>query len=269
MKSMTLRNIPVLDYATTEAINTLDSNVIFSGTQYKSIMMTSCDANEGKSFICFQLAERLAFLGYSVIMVDADLRKSVFLSRYDVACKDPVLGLTHFLAGRCAMEQIEYATNIPNLYVVPSGKEVINSLPLLTSARFASLMKDLGRRYNFVLVDAPPVGLIVDAAMIANVCDGTLFTVTNERISRRELKSAIRQIQNSGCAVLGIILNKVVMETHKSRKYYYKSYYSHYSSEEYVSKDKKPTAQSPKRLSHREGASHASAAAEKQKVGED
>lgn len=142
------------------------------------------------------------------------------------------------------MEQIEYADQHPQPLRGSQRQGGHQFPPLLTSARFASLMKDLGRRYNFVLVDAPPVGLIVDAAMIANVCDGTLFTVTNERISRRELKSAIRQIQNSGCTVLGIILNKVVMETHKSRKYYYKSYYSHYSSEEYVSKDKKPTAQS-------------------------
>lgn len=240
MKSMTLRNIPKLDYATTEAINTLASNVIFSGSQLKSIMMTSCDAHEGKSFINFLLAERLAYLGYSVVMVDGDLRKSVFLSRYDVASRDPILGLTHYLAGQCGEDQIEYATNIPNLFVVPSGKEVINSLPLLTSAGFSCLMKNLSQRYNFVLVDAPPVGLIVDAAMIANVCDGTLFTVTNERISRRELTASIRQIQNAGCTVLGIVLNKVVMETHKSRKYYYKSYYSHYTSKEYSHKENRP-----------------------------
>jgi len=249
---MELRNIQALDYATNEAINTLASNLIFSGAQFRTIMLTSCDANEGKSFITFRLAQRLAALGYSVALVDADLRKSVFVTRYDALVQGEAYGLSHYLAGRCAAEQIEYATNLPNLHVIPSGKEVVNSLPLLISPMFKELMADLANRYHFVLVDAPPVGLIIDAAMIANVCDGTLFTVTNEKVSRRELTSAVQQIQKSGCTVLGVVLNKVTMETHKSRKYYYKSYYSHYTSGEYISdsakKKRKKVAKKPEQV---------------------
>ena len=234
MRMMSLRAVPKLDYATTEAINTLATNVIFSGAEYKTIMLTSCSANEGKSFVTFHLAEKLASLGYSVMLVDADLRKSVFVSRYDAVAQGPLLGMTHYLAGRCDLEDIQYRTNIENLSVIPSGKEVINSLPLLNSAGFAGMMKELRQRYHFVLVDAPPVGVIIDAAMIANICDGTLFVVTNEMVSKRELVSAVQQIQKSGCTVLGVILNKVEMDTHKSKKYYYKSYYSHYQSSDYM-----------------------------------
>lgn len=217
MRMMSLRAVPKLDYATTEAINTLATNVIFSGAEYKTIMLTSCSANEGKSFVTFHLAEKLASLGYSVMLVDADLRKSVFVSRYDAVTQGPLLGMTHYLAGRCDLEDIQYRTNIENLSVIPSGKEVINSLPLLNSAGFAGMMKELRQRYHFVLVDAPPVGVIIDAAMIANICDGTLFVVTNEMVSKRELVSAVQQIQKSGCTVLGVILNKVEMDTHKSK----------------------------------------------------
>ena len=234
MRMMSLRAVPKLDYATTEAINTLATNVIFSGAEYKTIMMTSCSANEGKSFVTFHLAEKLASLGYSVMLVDADLRKSVFVSRYDAVTQGPLLGMTHYLAGRCDLEDIQYRTNIENLSIIPIGKEVINSLPLLNSAGFAGMMKELRQSYHFVLVDAPPVGVIIDAAMIANICDGTLFVVTNERVSKRELLSAVQQIQKSGCNVLGVILNKVEMDTHKSKKYYYKSYYSHYQSSDYM-----------------------------------
>lgn len=229
MMSMEIRNIPVMDYATTEAVNTLASNLIFSGTQFRTVMMTSCEANEGKSSVTFQLAQRLAGLGYSVMLVDCDFHKSVFVSRYDMVSQGPIQGLTHYLAGRCSYDQIEYQTNIPNLFVVPGGKEVVNSLPLLTSEAFNVVMRDLSSRYHFVLVDAPPVGIIIDAAMIANVCDGTLFVVTNEKISRKVLRSAVAQVQKSGCTVLGVVLNRVRMNTHKSRHYYYKSYYSHYS----------------------------------------
>lgn len=234
MRMMSLRAVPKLDYATTEAINTLATNVIFSGAEYKTIMLTSCSANEGKSFVTFHLAEKLASLGYSVMLVDADLRKSVFVSRYDAVTQGPLLGMTHYLAGRCDLEDIQYRTNIENLSIIPIGKEVINSLPLLNSAGFAGMMKELRQRYHFVLVDAPPVGVIIDAAMIANICDGTLFVVTNEMVSKRELVSAVQQIQKSGCTVLGVILNKVEMDTHKSKKYYYKSYYSHYQSSDYM-----------------------------------
>ena len=207
MRMMSLRAVPKLDYATTEAINTLATNVIFSGAEYKTIMLTSCSANEGKSFVTFHLAEKLASLGYSVMLVDADLRKSVFVSRYDAVTQGPLLGMTHYLAGRCDLEDIQYRTNIENLSIIPIGKEVINSLPLLNSAGFAGMMKELRQRYHFVLVDAPPVGVIIDAAMIANICDGTLFVVTNEMVSKRELVSAVQQIQKSGCTVLGVILN--------------------------------------------------------------
>ena len=235
MRTMELRNILALDYPTTEAINTLASNLIFSGPQFKTIMMTSCDANEGKSFITFHLARRLAELGYSVALVDADLRKSVFVTRHDAFSQGETYGLSHYLAGRCPADQIEYVTNVPNLHVVPSGKEVVNSLPLLTSPALKKLIDSMTPRFHFILVDAPPVGLIIDAAMIAKACDGTLFTVTNEKVSRRELLSAVRQIQKSGCTVLGVVLNKVAMETNKSRKYFYKSYYARYNSGEYIS----------------------------------
>ena len=166
------------------------------------------------------------------------------------------MGLTHYLAGRCAPEEIEYQTNVPNLSVVPCGKTVINSLPLLTSPNFSLLLRELAGRYHFVLVDAPPVGVIIDAAMIATVCDGTFFTVKNEKVSRRTLKAAIQQIQKTGCTVLGVVLNEVTMDNRKSRKYYYKSYYSHYANGEYYidsakgkrkRKKSKETAESQKR----------------------
>ncbi len=240
MKSMMLQSIPTLDYATNEAINTLATNVIFSGEGYKAIMVTSCDKGEGKSFITFELAQKLAVMGYSVVMVDCDIRRSVFCSCYQVAMQKPAYGLTHYLAGRCEEEQVIYSSNITGLDIVPAGKEVINSLPLLNSTAFGNLMSHLRSSYDFILVDAPPVGLIVDAAMIASSCDGTIFTITSEKVSRREVKSALQQIEKSGCAVLGVVLNKVSMDTHKSRRYYYKSYYSHYGDEYTKAADVKP-----------------------------
>ncbi len=79
------------------------------------------------------------------------------------------------------------------------------------------------------------LGLLIDAAMVASTCDATILVVSGDKISRRELIEAKQQIEKSGCTLLGAVLNKVSMETHKSRKYYYKSYYSHYGAGSYAS----------------------------------
>lgn len=238
MKQMMLNSVPQLDYATTEAINTLASNIIFSGAQLRVFMITSCNANEGKSFITFQLSKKMAEMGYRVMLVDADMRKSVFVSRYNAQTQGEMQGLSHYLAGTCTGEEIIYQTNIPNLYIIPSGKEVINSISLLSSNAFPELIGSIRNQYDFVFVDAPPVGVIIDAAMIATSCDTTFFTVANEKVSHSELKSAIQQIQVTGCSVLGVVLNEVAMNNRKSKKYY-KSYYSHYGKDAYISDDGK------------------------------
>ncbi|MCI6377502.1 MAG: CpsD/CapB family tyrosine-protein kinase [Clostridiales bacterium] len=235
MRKMVLGNVPTLDYACTEAMNTLATNVTFSGSKYRAIMTTSCIASEGKSFVTFHLVRTLANMGYSTLLVDADLRKSVFFSRYDVRITGPRTGLSHYLAGRSPLEDVLYQTNLPNVFVIPAGREVINSLPLLTSAAFVNLLHQMKKGFDFVIVDAPPVGLLIDAAMVASTCDATILVVSGDKISRRELIEAKQQIEKSGCTLLGAVLNKVSMETHKSRKYYYKSYYSHYGAGSYAS----------------------------------
>lgn len=238
MKLMQLRNIQQLDYATTEAINTLASNIVFSGIKYKTFMITSCNANEGKSFVSFQVSQKLASMGYAVLLLDADLRKSVFYSRYDVETQGQAFGLSHYLAGMCTLQDVVYQTNVDHLHVVPIGVEVLNSISLLSSPALPEMLGELRKQYDFIIVDAPPVGLVIDAALIAACCDATLLTVASEKVSRRDAANAVQQIRKSGCEVLGVVLNEVVMNTHKSRKYYYKSYYSHYTKGPYGNADK-------------------------------
>ena len=238
MKLMQLRNIQQLDYAATEAINTLASNIIFSGIKYKTFMITSCNANEGKSFVSFHVSQKLASMGYAVLLLDADLRKSVFVSRYDAETQGQIMGLSHYLAGMCTMQDVVYQTNIDHMHVVPIGVEVLNSISLLSSPALPELFAQLRNQYDFIIVDAPPVGLVIDAAMIAACCDATLLTVASEKVSRHDAANAVQQIQKSGCEVLGVVLNEVVMSTHKSRKYYYKSYYSHYAKGPYGGEEK-------------------------------
>ena len=224
-----------LDYTGDEALNTLCTNLTFAGEGVSRIMMTSCHASEGKSMITMNMMRTFARLGKRVVLVDADLRRSVLLARYGGRVqKGAQFGLTHYLAGMCSAEDVLYETNISGAYIVPVGREVGNSLSLLTSQKLSQLLEWLDSKFDFVLVDAPPVGMIIDAAEIAKSCDGVVFVINYNSVSRREMLEAKRQIERTGCQILGAVLNKVSFDTIASKKYYYKSYYNaHYESDYY------------------------------------
>ena len=224
-----------LDYTGDEALNTLCTNLTFAGEGVSRIMMTSCHASEGKSTITMNMMRTFARLGKRVVLVDADLRRSVLLARYGGRVqKGAQFGLTHYLAGMCSAEDVLYETNISGAYIVPVGREVGNSLSLLTSQKLSQLLEWLDSKFDFVLVDAPPVGMIIDAAEIAKSCDGVVFVINYNSVSRREMLEAKKQIERTGCQILGAVLNNVSFDTIASKKYYYKSYYNaHYESDYY------------------------------------
>ncbi len=225
MKRVNIRKFPPLSYATEEAINTLCTNISFAGENVKRIMLTSCHASEGKTFITMNTMRSLAKLGKSVALVDADLRRSMIGSQYRLQFgqEEEPMGLAHFLTGQAGADDVIYRTDISNAYFVPVGKTVLNSLPLLSSARFGGLLNGLAQTVDYVLVDAPPVGMIIDAAEIAKSCDGIIITVEYNNIRRRELQEIKAQLEQSGTPILGVVMNKVDMSNYRYKKsYYYK-----------------------------------------------
>ena len=231
MNQLTIENFPALSYACAEAVNTLCTNLSFSGENVKKIMITSCHAAEGKSFLSMNVMRTFAKFGKRVVLVDADLRRSVITSRFDVRFSDPqhTMGLTHYLAGMAEMEDVIYSTNIEGAYIVPVGREVSNPLPLLNSQRLGNLLDYLSHNVDYVLIDAPPVGTVIDGAQIAKFCDGTLLIVNYNAVRRQELVEAKEQLEQTECPILGTVLNMVEMDSYLTKKYYYKShYYDHY-----------------------------------------
>lgn len=239
MNKLELTRFPELDYACKEAINTLCTNLTFSGSDTKKIMLTSCQAHEGKSFLTLCVSRNLAQLGYRVVLVDADLRRSQIASRYGMKLLEgDGKGTSHYLAGKADLDSVIYETDVPGAYMIPVGYEVSNSLALLNSPRFAAMLDELLTKFDYVLVDAPPVGVIIDAAEIAKFCDGTVLVVKYNNVSRRELHDVKAQIDRSGCKILGVVINEVEFESLSSKKYYNKHYYTHYDTE-YTSDSKK------------------------------
>ena len=230
IRRVQITNFPPLDYACSEAVNTLCTNLTFAGDGIKCILITSCHASEGKSMLSMNIMRTMAGLGKKVCLLDMDLRRSTIRRTYGLQFdyQDP-RGSTHYLAGMAGADEILYETDIPNAYIVPSTKTVSSSLSLLNSSRLEEMIHDLRDLFDYIIVDAPPIGALIDAAQIARYCDGTLLVLTYNQVRRRELIDAKRQLDQSGCPILGTVINQARFDSYINRKYYYKSYYySHY-----------------------------------------
>ncbi|MBQ9264167.1 MAG: CpsD/CapB family tyrosine-protein kinase [Clostridia bacterium] len=240
MNRVQISKFPPLSYAGTEAINTLCTNLTFSGDNVKRIMITSCHASEGKSMISMNILRTMAKLGKKAVLVDADLRRSMIAQDYGLRFERPEsMGLTHLLAGMAREEDVLYTTDIPGASIVPVIKTVSSSLSLLNSDKLQKLLDLLAEYFDYVIVDAPPIGALIDAAQIARYCDGTLLVVNYNAVRKQELVDAQHQLQATGCPILGTVINQAQFDTYMSRKYYYKSYYSHYDSSYNISSKRK------------------------------
>lgn len=190
-----------------EHFNALATNVQFLGKDVKKIVLSSVRANEGKSMVSLYLCKALADLGLKVLLVDADTRNSVLVQRLKVKTK--MTGLTSYLSGQAEIKEVIYPTDLPSLYVIPAGFVPPNSLSLLQSRRFELMLKGLNDYYDYIIVDAPPVGMVIDAAVISKFCDGSVLVVEAGSIRREHVRKAKEQLEQSGTKFLGVILNKV------------------------------------------------------------
>ena len=232
MKRLSINQFSPLSYAGAEAVNMLCTNLSFSGENVKKILMTSCHSAEGKTYLSMNIMRTAANLGKSVALVDADLRRSMIAQTYGIQfeSEEQAVGLSHYLAGMADEVSVIYETNIPGAYMVPVGRKVSNSLPLLNSQRFQRLLDDLAAQFDYVIIDAPPIGMVIDAAQIAKFCDGTVLVVGYNTVRRQELVDARDQIAQTGCPILGAVMNMTEYDSYLSKKYSYKSYYAHYGS---------------------------------------
>ena len=212
------------DYFYEEAIKTLRTNIQFTGTEVKSIVVTSCYPNEGKSDVVFQLALEIGKMGKKVLVLDADIRKSSYINRFQV--KQKTEGLSQYLSGQSRLQDIVYSTNFQGVDIIFAGPTAPNPSELLAQEKFASLIHGMREKYDYVLADTPPVGSLTDAAVVARQCDGAIMVIESDLVSRRIAVKAKEQLEMSGCHILGAVLNKVDM---KKNKYYSK--YSYYYGE--------------------------------------
>lgn len=221
-QQVTLKNYVTTDYAYEEAIKTLRTNIQFCGSSIRAIMLTSSVPNEGKSDITFSLARSFAQTGKKVLLIDADIRKSVLVTRYQLE-KD-ICGLSQFLSGQKKREEVLYSTNLEGLDVIFSGPYSPNPAELLEEGLFRSLVEWGKAEYDYVIIDTPPISNVIDGAIVARVCDGAVLVIESGAISYRVAQRVKQQMEKTGCRILGAILNRVGGE---NDGYYSKQYGSY------------------------------------------
>ncbi len=221
--NVNLDKISDLDFKTKEAYKTLRTNVQFCGDDVKVISITSCVPNEGKSMVSFNLAVSIAETGKKVLFVDADLRKSVLIGRYKI--NKAIKGLIQYLSGVEELDSVKYTTNVENLDMILSGPVPPNPAELLNNEKFTALVEITKKEYDYVVIDTPPIGQVIDPAIVAQQTDGVIFLVSQANVSYKYAQKQIEQLKRSGCRILGAVLNKVDPEGKGS---YYGGYYGKY-----------------------------------------
>ncbi len=228
-------NIKDLDFKTNEAYKRVRTNITFSGEDIRVVAVTSSIPNEGKSEVSFRLAQAFAEDGKKVLYIDADIRKSVTVARYGVDRETK--GLSHYLSGQTKnLEDVIYETNIDNLSMIFTGAKAPNPAELLGRPKFAKMLETLKEQYDFIILDCPPLGSVIDAVLVAKNCDGTILVIESDNVSYKMVQNVKKQLDQSDCKILGVVLNKV-QSGGKGYYGYYKGYYGYYDDYGYGSEE--------------------------------
>ncbi|HEX6376629.1 MAG TPA: polysaccharide biosynthesis tyrosine autokinase [Allosphingosinicella sp.] len=169
----------------------------------RSLLVTSTRASEGKSSTALALAQTLASLGASVLLIDADLRKPTFRGPSSTS-----QGLSSLLAGSDAVSDCVHPTQMERLFLLPSGPIPPNPAELLASGRFKDVLEDVLNRFDHVVIDGPPVLGLADAPMLASSTEGTLMVIEAGAVRRAAVLNAVNRLRAAEARVMGGILTK-------------------------------------------------------------
>jgi len=235
-----------------ESVRSVRTNLNFLATEKKSkiICITSEVAGEGKSFVAVNLSSTLSLIDKKVILIAADLRRSKLHKTFQTPND---IGLSNYLAHQCEINDIINHSQQKNLDFIISGPVPPNPSELLYSARMSALVADLKLRYDIIVIDTAPIGLVSDAIPLIRMSDINLFVIRSGKSKFYAATVPQRIVQEYHLNNTVIVLNafaedilhsryyttKFTGESYGSRYYYYSDYSGYEGSGYYVDEEKR------------------------------
>ena len=187
----------------------------------KVVAVTSAIAGEGKTTTCVQLASQLVMAGRKkVLLIDADMRKSDLARGMNVS---RLPGLSEFLNGRVALNDILQNSFLPGLYIIAAGRRVEEGAELLAGERFRTFLGEIRSHFDIILLDSPPILPVADTLSLRDQVDGFLFLYRAGLTPHPMLRQAVEEIGEE--KILGVVLNGVKPQPQKYYQRYYGKYY--------------------------------------------
>ncbi len=210
-----------------DAIKTLMTNIQFASIsqdkELKTITLTSCIPNEGKSLISTFLAIAMSENGKRTLIMDCDyrhpsVRKSMMFKKGK--------GVGSYYRDGAKLEDIVIPTGYEGLYLLDCEVKIPNPVEMINSESFIRLLDEAKEKFDVVIVDTPPLGSFIDAALIAAQTDATAVVVRSGVVDKKIISGAMEQLEKAKANVIGAVINCV--ETSKTPYYYYYKYYNNY-----------------------------------------
>ncbi len=216
-----------------ESYKTIRTAILLSSASKppQNIHITSMGPSEGKTVTSVNLATTIARSGYSVLLVDSDLRRPRIHSIFRL---NNLSGLSTYLAGATSDIETVFKRPLTNLSVIPSGPVPPNPSELLSSQRMHELMRILNEKFDVIVWDSPPLMTVTDSLILSKILDGTILVIKAGKTTYEMVGRGLRVLQGtheseSGSRVLGVLLNGFDM---KQGDQYYYQYYNYYPTAE-------------------------------------
>jgi len=218
-----------------EAARTIRTNLLFMAPDhpYKTLLVTSAGPSEGKTTVATCIAVVMAQAGQRVVLIDCDLRRPRV---HRIFRKGSDVGVTTALLDE-SIDDCVLDTGVPNLSVIPAGPIPPNPAELLHSAKFKNFLKQVGERFDRIIIDSPPVVPVTDAAVLSTLVDGTVLVIRAFKTTKDLARHAARALSDLGATRAGAVLNAVNFSRHE-----YKNRYYYYRGEGYYADEAPPAA---------------------------
>ncbi len=208
--------------AVSESFRNLRSSLFLKSGRENSkvILITSSQPQDGKSFISFNLASSIASVGYRTILIDSDLRRPTLHTKMRIENK---IGLTNYMTRNATADEIIKPTQIENLSFISAGPLIPNPSEMIELGVLDDLMPYLKTRYDYIIIDTTPVGIVADATLMMKYASKVLMVIRNNYTRKDVFSNVINNLKTNKLNNYDIVYND--LNLHKSSYRHYSNYY--------------------------------------------